>query len=68
VVGESEGVMEFTADKDSEFVLGSAVAHSHELVLGHYSVHASSEALRAGEERIMQIGAQVCRVGRIKQI
>jgi hypothetical protein len=55
--GEPEDVMEFTADKDSEFFLGSAVAHPHELVLGHYSVHTSSEALRAGKERIMRIGA-----------
>ncbi|NPT60866.1 cupin domain-containing protein [Paraburkholderia elongata] len=65
VFGESEDVIEFTADKESEFVLGSAVAHPHELVPGHYSVHTSSEALRAGEERITQIGAQV---GRVKQV
>ena len=34
------------------FVLGSAVPHPHDLVLGHYSVHSSVEALRAGETRI----------------
>ena len=34
------------------FVLGSAIAHPHDLVLGHYSVHTSVAALKAGEARI----------------
>jgi redox-sensitive bicupin YhaK (pirin superfamily) len=63
VFGESEDVLAFTADEDSEFVLGSAVAHPHNLVLGYYSVHTSSEALRAGEARIKEIGAQLRRGG-----
>jgi len=65
VFGDSEDVLAFTADEDSEFVLGSAVAHPHNLVLGYYSVHTSSEALRAGEARIKEIGAQLRRRGRI---
>jgi redox-sensitive bicupin YhaK (pirin superfamily) len=65
VFGESEDVLAFTADEDSEFVLGSAVPHPHNLVLGYYSVHTSSEALRAGEARIKEIGAQLRRRGRI---
>jgi redox-sensitive bicupin YhaK (pirin superfamily) len=65
VFGESEDVLDFTADEDSEFVLGSAAAHPHDLVLGYYSVHTSSEALRAGEARIREIGAQLSRRGRI---
>jgi redox-sensitive bicupin YhaK (pirin superfamily) len=65
VFGESEGGLTFTADEDSEFVLGSAVQHPHDLVLGYYSVHTSSEALRAGEARIKEIGAQLHRRGRI---
>lgn len=65
VFGESDGVLAFTADEDSEFVLGSAVPHPHDLVLGYYSVHTSSEALRAGESRIKEIGAQLRRGGRI---
>ena len=65
VFGESEDVLAFTADEDSEFVLGSAVAHPNNLVLGYYSVHTSSEALRAGEARIKEIGAQLRRRGRI---
>jgi len=55
----------FTADEDSEFVLGSAVPHPHNLVLGYYSVHTSAEALRAGEARIMEIGTHLRRRGRI---
>ena len=65
VFGESEDVLAFTADEDSEFVLGSAVPHPHNLVLGYYSVHTSSEALRMGEARIKEIGAQLRRRGRI---
>ena len=65
VFGEPEGVLAFTADEDSEFVLGSAVPHPHNLVLGYYSVHTSSEALLAGEARIKEIGAQLRRRGRI---
>jgi redox-sensitive bicupin YhaK (pirin superfamily) len=65
VFGESDDVLVFTADEDSEFVLGSAVPHPHNLVLGYYSVHTSAEALRAGEARINEIGAQLRRRGRI---
>jgi len=37
------------------FVLGSAVPHPHDLVLGYYSVHTSEEALKAGEARIADV-------------
>lgn len=37
------------------FVLGSAVPHRHDLVLGHYSVHTSAAALKAGEARIEEL-------------
>jgi redox-sensitive bicupin YhaK (pirin superfamily) len=65
VFDESEDVLAFTADEDSEFVLGSAIPHPHDLVLGYYSVHTSSETLRAGEARIREIGVQLRRSGRI---
>ena len=65
VFDESEDALAFTADEDTEFVLGSAVPHPHDLVLGYYSVHTSSEALRAGEARIGEIGIQLRRSGRI---
>jgi redox-sensitive bicupin YhaK (pirin superfamily) len=60
VFDESEDVLAFT-----EFVLGSAIPHPHDLVLGYYSVHTSSETLRAGEARIREIGVQLRRSGRI---
>ncbi|CCM78943.1 pirin family protein [Rhizobium mesoamericanum] len=37
------------------FVLGSAVPHPHDLVLGYYSVHTSQQALDTGEKRIEEI-------------
>jgi len=37
------------------FVLGSAVAHPHDLVLGYYSVHTSQDALKEGEARIAEV-------------
>ena len=49
----------FHAEADSEFVLGSAEAHPHDLVLGHHSVHTSPAALRAAEQRIAEIGARL---------
>ena len=41
---------------DTAFVLGSAVKHPHDLVLGHYSVHTSQAALAEGEAEIRRIG------------
>jgi redox-sensitive bicupin YhaK (pirin superfamily) len=37
------------------FVIGSAVPHRHDLVLGHSSVHTSAAGLAAGEARIKAI-------------
>ena len=47
-----EEPVEFKARTDTEFMLGSAAPHPHDLVLGYYSVHTSAEALRIGEARI----------------
>jgi len=51
----SSEAVEFEALTDTEFVLGSAAAHEHDLVLGYYSVHTSPEALRNGEAYISSI-------------
>jgi hypothetical protein len=48
--------IELVAERDTRFVLGSAMQHPHELVLGHYSVHTSREALARGEAEIRRIG------------
>ena len=51
----SSAAVEFDALTDTEFVLGSAAPHTHDLVLGYYSVHTSPEALRDGEAHIAWI-------------
>jgi redox-sensitive bicupin YhaK (pirin superfamily) len=51
----SSDVIEFEARSDAEFVLGSAVPHDYDLVLGSHSVHTSTEALREAEARISAI-------------
>lgn len=59
VFEESNQPIDIRAVQDSEFVLGSAVKHPHELVLGYYSVHTSTEALRRGEAGIRAIDAEL---------
>jgi anti-anti-sigma regulatory factor len=51
----SSEAVEFEALTDSEFVLGSAAPHEHDLVVGHYSVHTSPDALRDAEAHISAI-------------
>jgi redox-sensitive bicupin YhaK (pirin superfamily) len=45
--------------KDTVFVIGSAVPHPYELALGNYSVHTNPQALRAGEAKIAEIGVRL---------
>lgn len=47
----SSEAVQFEALTDAEFVLGSAVPHNHDLVLGSHSVHTSSAALRGMNPR-----------------
>jgi hypothetical protein len=54
------------ADTASKFVLGSAVKHPHELVLGRYSVHTTQAALEAGESEILRIGSQLVTAGLLR--
>jgi redox-sensitive bicupin YhaK (pirin superfamily) len=62
---ESGAAIDVLAEEDTEFVLGSAVKHPHELVLGYYSVHTSAQALRDGESGIARIGQQLRSAGRL---
>jgi redox-sensitive bicupin YhaK (pirin superfamily) len=55
----SAAVIDFVAEGRTRFVLGSAAAHPHPLVLGNYSVHTSAEALRRGEDEIRRIGRKL---------
>jgi redox-sensitive bicupin YhaK (pirin superfamily) len=45
--------------KGATFVIGSAVNHPHDLVLGDYSVHTTPEALKIGEAKINELSARV---------
>jgi redox-sensitive bicupin YhaK (pirin superfamily) len=65
VFEESGEAIDFVAHGDSAFVLGSAVKHPHELVMGHYSVHTSQAALAQGEAEIQRIGARLRQEGRL---
>jgi redox-sensitive bicupin YhaK (pirin superfamily) len=56
--------IEFEAQSDTEFVLGSAAPHEHDLVLGYYSIHTCPDALREGEARIAAIRARLVQEGR----
>jgi redox-sensitive bicupin YhaK (pirin superfamily) len=64
VFEESNGALEFQALEDTGFILGSAVKHPHDLVLGTYSVHTSRQALDRGEGKIEEIGSRLRAEGR----
>jgi redox-sensitive bicupin YhaK (pirin superfamily) len=66
VFDESNGPLEFLSQGDTGFVLGSAVKHPHDLVLGRYSVHTSERALERGEAEIQRIGQRLRAEGRLK--
>jgi redox-sensitive bicupin YhaK (pirin superfamily) len=57
--------IDFFAEVDTEFVLGSAVAHPHDLVTGYYSVHTSQASLEAGERRIEELQSRLQAEGRL---
>ena len=61
----SSEAVEFAALSDTEFVLGSAAPHEHDLVLGDYSVHTSPNALRDAETHIASIKKRLFRQGRL---
>jgi hypothetical protein len=54
-----EGETALSFEGPAELVLGSAVKHPHDLVLGYYSVHTSAKALAAGEAEIRRIGERL---------
>jgi len=66
VFEESGAAIDIVAHGDASFVLGSAVRHPHDLVMGHYSVHTSKAALDQGEAEIRRIGARLREEGRLR--
>jgi redox-sensitive bicupin YhaK (pirin superfamily) len=65
VLDASEAAIAIEASVDCGFILGSAIKHPHDLVLGRYSVHTSREALRLGEMGIRQVGARLRAEGKL---
>jgi len=65
VFEESNRALDFEALEDTGFILGSAVKHPHDLVLGNYSVHTSQPALDRGERKITEIGKRLRAEGRL---
>ena len=61
----SSEAVEFEALTDTEFVLGSAAPHKHDLVPGYDSVHTSPDALRDGEAHILSIKKRLVQEGRL---
>ncbi|HTB57475.1 MAG TPA: pirin family protein [Polyangia bacterium] len=74
VVGEvaifepSEESLDFLADGDTRFVLGSAERHRYDLALGNYSVHTSEAALLEGEAEIRRIGRRLLENGTLQPL
>jgi redox-sensitive bicupin YhaK (pirin superfamily) len=66
VFQESNDAIAIEADSASRFVLGSAVKHPYDLVLGRYSVHTTRAALQAGESEIQRIGSQLVTAGLLR--
>jgi redox-sensitive bicupin YhaK (pirin superfamily) len=65
VFESSNSPIEMAADSDAQFVIGSATPHAHDLALGNYSVHTSTAALRAGEQRLREIQHRLHSEGRL---
>jgi len=67
VFEELNAPVEFEALEDTGFILGSAVKHPYDLVLGSYSVHTSTKALEAGEAEIRRIGNRLRAEGPLQE-
>jgi len=57
--------VEFEAQTDAEFVLGSAVPHKYDLVLGSHSVHTTPAALRDAQAHLSAIRKRLVQEGRL---
>jgi len=64
----SDEALDFLAEGDTRFVLGSAKRHPHDLALGNYSVHTSAEALLEGEAEIRRIGQRLLADGTLQPL
>jgi hypothetical protein len=53
------------ARTDAEFVLGSAVPHQYDLVLGSHSVHTTPAALRNAQAHVSAMRTRLVQEGRL---
>ena len=65
VFEQSNQAIDFSAEADTDFILGSAASHPYELALGSYSVHTGPATLKAGERHIAKIRARLQKEGRL---
>ncbi|MEH2461590.1 pirin family protein [Nostoc sp.] len=68
VFEESDVAINFQAEGDTTFVLGSGMKHPHSQVLGSYSVHTTKEALRQGEMGIKNIAQRLRSAGQFRLV
>lgn len=68
IFAPGQEAVDFVAEAETEFMLGSAVPHPYELVAGYYSVHTSAGALAKGEQRIREIREKLVRAGRLSAV
>jgi|SRR5579862_1911579 len=61
----SSAVLQFEAQSDAEFVLGSAAPHDYDLILGSHSVHTTTKALHHAEARISEIQMYLVHEGKV---
>ena len=61
----SSEAVEFEARTDAEFVVGSAVPHQYDLVLGSHSVHTTPAALRNAQAHLSAIQRRLVKEGRL---
>jgi len=61
----SHKAVEFEARTDTAFVLGSAVPHRYDLVLGTHSVHTAPAALRDAQAHLAAIRTRLVQEGRL---
>ncbi|MDR7307288.1 pirin family protein [Rhodoferax saidenbachensis] len=65
VFDDAGGAIEFEAQTDTAFVLGSGMQHPHELFMGPYSVHTSEAALHRGQAGIRERAQLLRQQGRL---
>ena len=68
IFAPGQEAVDFVAEAETEFMLGSAVPHPYELVTGYYSVHTGAGALAKGEQRIREIREKLVRAGRLSAL